>query len=587
MKPNGTGWSLISNYTGEKLAESRAAGFSFDDITEAIESMRDYGLVSYSQLSPNPSQAIGRQFAFSPLKAEARSINQYIIRGLQDPNGEEANALRRVGLGSLLDRSELFYENGNPRLRGAFEIRALRTSYELGTDPREKLRSLNMIKYSNPVTGEVFNEEGDGLVETLMGLAVGDEEGFSFLEYGLPGQRLTEHQIATLKTLVGDEVLNVGTLVRKLGDEGGLEDIIGKLTKRQKSFTSPRQVSIAGQGIGDFLFGNAPQASQFTAQPELFGQSIHIFNPRAELLAARFGVDDALVGQIVGNFRFYEGANISQEAASLFDYTTGQLTTNQQNTLGQLAQQAFQEAADQNTDPVAVFEGLVNNSNLSQSLKNKVNASLKNMEISVDGEFVMNRVNLENSVNQWAQTVANVQNEINNRPAGMSVEEFMETYDHSRIQNFLDAKQMLETVGQEVRDEDGIVTGYTLRSDIDKIGFSGRIMYIDENGQKRFIKGRMRVGELPAGISVATPDIMIKKETAAEQFINFDIVSGTGKKAASAPDIQTLLFHRQEFYDIDPNTLMPSLPQTTLSYGASMMDELQEIQRTRNNSRKG
>lgn len=222
----------------------------------------------------------------------------------------------------------------------------------------------------------------------------------------------------------------------------------------------------------------------------------------------------------------------------------------------------------------SLVEDQVTAGNISPGIARQIENALKQMETSVDGEFVMNRVNLEGSIQGWARTVNNVQNDM--RVGGI------DSIAPERYQNYLDAQAMLSTVAEQtgtVRRGGGRRDAvYELRGDIDKIGFSGRVMYHDPvSGEKRFIKGRMRVRDLPGGIAIATPDIMIKKEAGMEEFINFDIVSGSsGKPRATAPDIQTLLFHRDEFFDTAGGDV--TLPQTTLTYGQDVVAELQSIQ---------
>lgn len=222
----------------------------------------------------------------------------------------------------------------------------------------------------------------------------------------------------------------------------------------------------------------------------------------------------------------------------------------------------------------SLVEDQVTAGNISPGIARQVENALKQMETSVDGEFVMNRVNLEQSVQGWAETVNNVQDDM--RVDGI------DSISPARYQDYLDAQTMLSTVAEQtgtVRRGGGRRDAvYELRGDIDKIGFSGRVMYHDPvSGEKRFIKGRMRVRDLPGGIAIATPDIMIKKEAGMKEFINFDIVSGSsGKPRATAPDIQTLLFHRDEFFDTVGGDV--TLPQTTLTYGQDIVAELQSIQ---------
>jgi len=473
-----------------------------------------------------------------------------------------AQNLQDLGLGELLADNELEVINGQQRLKNPFEIRAIGLNFDREGSFRQLLRDSGFISDVNGV-------------ERIMGIAVGDEESASFLEYGRPGQRLTENQIAALKSLINNEILQGNTIIDTITNPESMAEKIAKLTKRHKSFSSPRQVSMAGRGLGDFL--GVPSDQPFIQGA--FRDTIHLFQPQAELFAARFGIDQALVSSVIQGPRFYQGADLMGESQSLIDYAMGQITPTEEADIRNLVQTAFANvsADSANTTKEGVideFKSLVKNSTLPDELKNRVQNSLKQTEISVDGEFVINRVNLERSMMGWTKTVNNVENDM--RVGGV------DSISTERYQDYLDAKAMLDTVaertGSAKRAGGGMDDVYALRDDIDQIGFSGRVMYFDpRSGEKRFIKGRMRVRDLGPKISIATPDIMIKSEAGMEEFINFDIVSGTGgKTAARAPDIQTLLFHSDEFFDTVGGER--TLPQVTLSYGQELTDELQQLQ---------
>jgi hypothetical protein len=49
---------------------------------------------------------------------------------------------------------------------------------------------------------------------------------------------------------------------------------------------------------------------------------------------------------------------------------------------------------------------------ISPELSNRIKNVLKQTETSVDGEFVMNRVNLEQNIAGWQRTVNNVRNDM-------------------------------------------------------------------------------------------------------------------------------------------------------------------------------
>jgi len=221
------------------------------------------------------------------LKEEARAINDLLEGAIQNPAGEMAQNLRDLGLGSLLDDTELTTIHGRQRLKNPFEIRALGLNFDREGSTRDKLRQSGFIS------------EIDG-VERVMGIAVGDEESASFLEYGRPGQRLTENQIATLKSLIGDEVIQGSVVAGNIADSVDMAEKIAKLTKRHKSFSSPRQVSVAGRGIAEFL--GIPDNQPF--DQGMFSSRIHLFQPQAELLAARFGISDSIVSTALDGLRW-------------------------------------------------------------------------------------------------------------------------------------------------------------------------------------------------------------------------------------------------------------------------------------------
>lgn len=216
------------------------------------------------------------------MKEEAKAINDLLEEAIQNPAGQMAQNLQDLGLGSLLDDTELTTINGRQRLKNPFEIRALGLNFDRDGSTRDKLRQSGFIS------------EIDG-VERIMGIAVGDEESASFLEYGRPGQRLTENQIATLKSLMGNEVIQGSVVAGNIADSVDMAEKIAKLTKRHKSFSSPRQVSVAGRGIAEFL--GIPSNQPF--DQGMFSNSIHLFQPQAELLAARFGISDSIVSNVL------------------------------------------------------------------------------------------------------------------------------------------------------------------------------------------------------------------------------------------------------------------------------------------------
>ena len=320
-----------------------------------------------------------------------------LTQAIQDPNGELADNLRDLGLGSLLDDTEMEMIEGSQRLKNPFEIRALGLNFDREGSLRQKLRQSGFISEVNGV-------------ERIMGIAVGDEESVSFLEYGRAGQRLTENQIATLKSLMGNEIIQESVVSGNIADPIDMAEKIAKLTKRHKSFSSPRQVSVSGKGLAMFLGVNNQPLDE-----GMFAQSIHLYQPQAELLAARFGIDQSLASSVLQGPRLYVGADVDEEARSLIDYAMGGINPQEESRIRGLVNQAFTNVASNPADNLNVikeFERMVDAQStagsISPELSNRIKNILKQTETSVDGEFVANRVNLEQNIAGWQRTVNNV-----------------------------------------------------------------------------------------------------------------------------------------------------------------------------------
>ena len=72
-------------------------GQAFDSLEEAMDIANSRGVVSYSRLSKNPANIIGRQLPFGGMHSDMRTINMVIKRAKLNPSGKEAKDLRKLG----------------------------------------------------------------------------------------------------------------------------------------------------------------------------------------------------------------------------------------------------------------------------------------------------------------------------------------------------------------------------------------------------------------------------------------------------------------------------------------------------------
>jgi hypothetical protein len=215
-------------------------GEEFTDLAEAVRRSNDFGMVSYARLSADPDARINRQLPYGELLEERKKISEVLTEAKKNPRGATAKALRDLGLGEVLDGAQLktYTRPGGRSFETVdFEIRAM------------------SIDATKGVGMDAFRVGGDSAGE-MLGIASTTDDGFNFLEYGLPGQKMTQTQIAAIKSFVGSPRMSPYELAAKGGKEGGIESLVQKLTKRNRGYESPRQFSMSGTGVQKFLRGS-------------------------------------------------------------------------------------------------------------------------------------------------------------------------------------------------------------------------------------------------------------------------------------------------------------------------------------------
>ena len=543
--------SFVFNVTGEET----------EDFGEAMNKAAEMGIVNYTRLSKDPSRAVGRQFNFGELVQENKTINIMLKKAKLNPTSAEARSLREAGLGKLIDDLELTTIGGRTVIKNPFEITSMALKTAFTGD--------NMSDALARVRGD------DGL---FRGMIVPGDDGFQILKFGLPGMDLNEKEIAALKSLMDTGQLQKSTLIEALlKGEGGLEKQLGKVGKRQKTFTSARQISISGVGIT-----GGSGATGFLGGVGTLEEAIEASDTRAQALMA------ALSGKVSGKLKtdletsfggfghkFYGNFSLSKSAGdeileSIID-PSDPGSAAAYSEMAKMMRKAIRIAGPDG-NITQEFEKLVKAlPGTKQVLKNQISATLSGLETSVDGAFYINRKYLERTVQDWSSTVLNHER---NMASGVVMGE-------NAQEAYLSLRQQLRTIGQEVTDKRGKVIGHRLKDDIESYDFSGRTGFHDTLGQRKLIKGRMYVSDdLPDDIGFLTPDIMIKTETGFEEFINFDITGG-GKRPpdAIAPDFQMAVFHSGEFLETAPDGSRV-VPAMTRRYQQELQAELEQITRT-------
>ena len=555
--------TFVFNVTGEQT----------DDFAEALTKAAEMGIVNYTRLSKDPNRAVGRQFNFGELEQENRKINDMLKKAKLNPGSAEAKSLREAGLGHLIDDLNLA-TGGGRNITNPFEITsmALKTSFT-GDNMEEALKQVR---------------GADGL---LQGVIVPGDDGFQILKYGLPGKELNEKQIDALKSLMQTGRVQKSTLIEALSKgAGALEKELGKVGKRQKTFSSARQVSISGVGLAGKLPSGGLPATGFLGGVGTLGDAIEASDTRAQALMA------ALSGRVSGKLKtdletafagsghhFYANFGLSKAAGDeMLDLyfgsskpgsATATATVRAHAQMARMMRTAITTAGPDG-NVTKEFQKLVAASSMSETVKNQIKNTLSGLETSVDGAYYVNRKYLARTVQDLSRTVINHEN---NMAAGRPILE-------SAQKGYESARQMLGTIAQKVTNKNGKTIGYEIRSDIETIDFSGRTGFHEGPAAlrtNRLIKGRMYVSDdLPDHIGILTPDVMIKNETGFEEFFNIDITGG-GKSVpdAIAPDFQMTVFHSGEFLETAPDGSRV-VPAMTKRYQQQLSAELEQITRT-------
>lgn len=531
-------------------------GEEFTDLEKAVREANKYGMVSYANLSGNPDARINRQLPYGELLEERERISELLATAKRNPRGPQAKALRDLGLGDLLDEAVV---KSIPRRGRApkdvvdFEIRAISVDTNKG--------SMDMFRVGGDPAGE------------MLGIASASDDGFNFLEYGLPGKKLTQTQIAALKSLVGSPRQSPYQLASKIGKEGGLESSVAKLGKRQRGYESPRQFSVSGRGITDFLRSGSGKSTLADATLKV--------DARAELLTAAFA--DKIQGMPGGtrglgtvakdledrydalSYKFYHSKELAAgEGANILDAILDPSKTSQRDylALGKLLRDAHTAAQTSGKSVTKEFEDLVGSSRLSNSVKNAVKLTLDKMEVSVDGVFVINKKHLESYILGKRDARGNLVRAKSGVNKGrLTSTSLLKTYegyysqyleqgdmmDAEDVQRMRDLRAQIETFAtldeREFTRSDG-TRGVRVSAEMrDVESLNARIGV--GGGPFDFLKGRGRiVDDLADDVSIVIPDIMVKGETGFQEFMNFDVLDGRHTDAIN-PDLQMLLFHRE------------------------------------------
>lgn len=222
--------------------------------------------------------------------------------------------------------------------------------------------------------------------------------------------------------------------------------------------------------------------------------------------------------------------------------------------------------------------------------------TLEKMEVSVDGVFVINKNHLEKYIIGEKDTRGNVKRYTSGpRKGRMSSDSLLQTYEGFYMRYLEEGDTMDTAAQQQMRDLRAQIEAFaTLEEREFTRGDGTRGVRIDAKmrdveslnarigvgeGPFSFLKGRGRIVEdLADDVSIVIPDIMVKKETGFQEFLNFDVLDGRSTEAIN-PDLQMILFHREAFTEFDAAG-KAMVPKVTTDYAAGQMEQLDEILRT-------
>ncbi len=567
------------------------------DLKHITELARESNIVSYSVLTKDPDARINRQLPFGELLDERKQIVELLTAAKKRPNGREAKALEKLGLGHLVDDAVLKTVHGKQTVD--FEIRHMSIKSEDGKIP-------DRFRVGGVADGE------------FAGIAVLSDDGANFLEYGLPGQKLKQTEIAALKSLIDAPIMSPFSLAAKFND---VESQTMKLTKREKGYTSPRQFSISGKGIKDFLASGSGKATLADATLQV--------DTRAELLTAALinkmeGIGGAGSASLVSelqsayssmDYKFYHNFDLAQqEGLNILDSIVDPSKTSKADyrRLADLLKQAHEAHSNDiasGIKPIGVtkhFKDLVKKSaggvgGISNKTLNGVNLTLDKMEVSVDGVFMVNKKHLESYILGDRDARGNLLRDKAGKTKGRlsNKKSLLASYEGYYMQYLEQGDAMSEAAQQQMRDlraqiETFVNMGepieYTRADGTKAVRFNAVMrdtqslnarIGVDTPGLPNafsFLKGRGRiVDDMADDVSIIIPDIMTKGETGFKEFINFDVLDGR-KTDAVNPDLQMLLFHRETFTEMSGDT--PMVPKVTMDYARGQIAEMEEIFRS-------
>lgn len=523
-------------------------GQAFDSLEEAMDIANSRGVVSYSRLSKNPANIIGRQLPFGGVHSDMRTINMVIKRAKLNPSGKEAKDLRKLGLGQLIDDAEVTTRNGQRVLSEFLEIRPSTVKVPLGGRVQDYLAN-----FTNP-SG------------SLMGTLLEGDEGFTFYQYSFPNKGfLDQDQILKLRAYVGLPEVDTQTLIDSLGkgvSDKGIESKIMKIGKRQKGTYSPRQVSVTEKGLSTFL------RAGFTNIDD-FAESVLAVDTRAELLLAGLSsksTNTQIKTRLAAaynnlDYNFYNNLDIAtQEAIGNFDEIFGKSI--KQSDYNKLA--SILDGVKGKANITSEFEKAIKNSNLSQNVKDRVGVLLSKMEVEVDGALRGSKEYFD----KYASSLQKTFDRLNTKKQNLTATE-SEIRRLDDIHKTLKSFARLDDNGKWVTDES--IYGMTARVNFKKgtqtPQVKGRLGFVDEivtKSGKRY--------------AFLTPDVNIKKETSLAQGIFLDVLGrDKGIEKIIAPDIQSLIQYSSSFLDVDPLTGTASVPKVTQMYIQQQLQEMQEV----------
>ena len=160
----------------------------------------------------------------------------------------------------------------------------------------------------------------------MMGIEMLDDEGGRILGFELGGQRLTGYQSNLLLSLTGNSRLDASQLLRAMesGDVKGVTKVIEKMSKREKAFMSPRELSLQDEEL-ERVIGAFTKDNQFIKGRKLSDVTL-ITDPQYDLLrryadgSYNFGGNKALK-------EYYKGVSTNKYFESIFENLDSKLTT--------------------------------------------------------------------------------------------------------------------------------------------------------------------------------------------------------------------------------------------------------------------